>query len=146
MNVDAINKVLITEVVRHLGNKVTDNTQLDKVGRRFFGKKYIGTFPSDQIPRLKPNTYCIANLDATDEPGSHWVALVKSDDDELIVYDSFGRFTSVILPHLTREYKHKIVDTEHDSEQGLKETNCGARSMAAILMYHRYGKKMLLKL
>jgi len=77
---------------------------------------------------------CIANLDSSNESGSHWVGIVKNSGKKLI-YDSFGRKTKNILPNMT-----STVDTEYDLEQGLLESNCGARSLAALCVYNWWGK------
>ena len=108
-----------------VGNKSTTSIQLYKAGKSLFGSKFIGVFPKDRIPPKEG--YMIVNLDTHDMPGSHWIAL--ADD---WVYDSFGRPTQQILGW-------KAKDTKYDAEQLPKETNCGARVLAWLMVYDQYG-------
>ena len=76
----------------------------------------------------------IINLDEHDEPGSHWIAMVKHNND-LLVYDSFGRKTTDILPNFNKE----VIDTDYDAEQQINEDNCGARCVAFLNVYDKLG-------
>ncbi len=111
-----------------VGNKSTISTQLHKAGTQLFGKKFVGVFASNRIPSKRG--YMIINLDSSKMPGSHWIAM--ADD---WVYDSFGRPTQQILGW-------KAKDTEYDAEQLPKETNCGARVLAWLMVYDQYGPQI----
>ena len=54
---------------------------------------FAGVFASDKLPshpvRNKRQGY-IVNLDKSDQPGSHWIAIWTTDEDECDVMDSFG--------------------------------------------------------
>ena len=57
------------------------------VTRRFF----LDTFPADQIPAVTefPSSM-VVNMDNSDLPGSHWVAMYVPDSQTVFYYDSFG--------------------------------------------------------
>ncbi len=123
------------------GSKETNSTQLHKIGKRLFGKKFRGVFPSDMIPKMKGGEYAIVNLQNQYQPGDHWVATVKSKGTTY-VYDSFGRKTFKILPELVQSGNGVILETENDPEQDLNgtvEENCGQRSFAFLKVYDKYG-------
>lgn len=109
---------------------------LEKIGNAQFGEKFMGVFASDNIP--KKFNYCIANLDPQHLPGSHWVALARVKNNEYMVYDSFGRKTTSILPDLDL----KTIDTDHDAEQAPNEDNCGARAMAWLMCFDLLGPEL----
>jgi|SRR5210317_744836 len=122
-----------------------DNTtylkELDGIGHKLLGVKYKGTFPSDKIPKLNDlSPYCILNLDRSTEPGSHWIALVKDDkEDRCLVYDSFGRKNTTIIPHLRFSGNGRVIDTDRDPEQHPTQTNCGQRCLAFLSIYNKWG-------
>lgn len=120
---------------RLLGVKTTYGDVLETTAATLLGKEiFKGVFPADQIPDLQRGECCIANLDASDEPGSHWVSITDG-----LVYDSFGRKSSEILKG--RNIK-KQVDTEYDAEQHESEDNCGARALAFLICFALHGNKV----
>ena len=128
------NKVLKTIINKGLlRNDNAGDQELTIVGKQFFGDDYIGTFPSDKIP--KKNGYMIVNLDNSSQGGSHWIALYQKNGKKY-VYDSFGRKTKKILPSLKGG---SIFDAEYDPEQGIREGNCGARSMSFLYVLDKLG-------
>lgn len=124
-----------------VGKKTTYSDELQKVCRELFGVMFKGVFASDKIPRLSSvSPYCILNLDRTGEPGSHWVALAKCKGGAMF-YDSFGRDDTTIINNLRFSGNGKIVDSDKkDVEQNMKETNCGARCIAWLLVYNDLGE------
>ena len=130
------NNILTHKIIPLVGHgKTTDNFELRKVGKQLFHDKFVGVFSSDSIPKLKKNTYCIANLDPKDKPGSHWVSMVKLNNGRIGIYDSFGRKSKTILPN----FKRLLKDTDLDAEQRIEETNCGQRCCAWLYVYDKYG-------
>lgn len=126
-----------------VGNTTTYLSQLDKAGRFLFGVKWRGVFPSDKIPKLNDLTpYCILNLDKSDEPGSHWVALAKlPNKDASLFYDSFGRSFKQIIPLLNHTGNGVIRNTEDDAEQEIQATDCGSRSLSWLMVFDKLGSK-----
>lgn len=134
----------MSQLVPYLGNSITWSDTLNTVGNLLFDANFIGVYTSDMIPKLnKRPSYCIVNLDTSNERGSHWVAVAKIRNGTAIVYDSFGRSHTVILRQLKRHFK-RIKDTELDAEQTDDETNCGLRSMSWLCVLHYHGAKIAL--
>jgi hypothetical protein len=131
---------ILNETIKPLtGNKTTYLTDLHGVGKKLLGAKFKGVFPSDKIPVLNDlASYCILNLDKSTESGSHWVSLAKHGEDS-ILYDSFGRANNKIIPNLVYSGNGRIIDTDRDAEQHILETNCGARCLAWLVFFDKYG-------
>lgn len=134
-------KILNVIVKPEIGNKTTFAKDLETAGIKMLGSEFKGVYPSDKIPKLNAlKKYAILNLDRSDEPGSHWIA-VAFDDDKTYVYDSFGRKSTRIIPSLFHSGNGRVIDTDPDREQDYEETNCGARSLGWLLFFERYGPK-----
>ena len=139
--------IYLKKIYKLIGNKTTYENQLNGAGKKLLGVKFKGVFPSDKIPKLNDlSPYCILNLDKSNEKGSHWVALVKTDKNEAIVYDSFGRNYKKIIPNLDISGNGRIINTDNDPEQHILETDCGSRCLSFIMVYDKYGKKAALKI
>jgi len=136
------NSILKKMVYPLIGNKSTYQHELDKAGIKLLGTEFKGVFASDKIPVLNDlKKYAIINLDKSTEPGSHWVA-IAFDNDKIYVYDSFGRKTKNIMPSIYGSGNgSNIIDTDYDKEQKIKETNCGARCLAWLILFEHYGFK-----
>ena len=128
-----------------LGSTTTYQRDLVTLGKRLFGVKFRGVFAADRIPKMNNGQYSILNLDKASEPGSHWIAVVKSAGD-MLVYDSFGRSSKKIIPSVFKSGNGSVIDTEYDIEQADSQLNCGARSITALLVYHIWGREMFLDL
>ena len=136
----------ILELIKGLiGNTTTYQSQLDNIAKKIFGNRYKGSFSSDQIPKLENDECCIANLDDSSKPGSHWISLYKKNND-IYVYDSFGRSSKKIIPSVFKSGNGTIKDTDYDSEQKINENNCGQRSLAWLCYLEEYGVKKALKI
>ena len=116
----------------------TTNFELEKIGRKLIGPKFIGVYASDKIPRDKQG-YFIVNLDKSNQKGSHWVGVVR-DGDGTTVYDSFGRDTKNIFPDSWRDFG-KFEEVEDDAEQHWVEANCGQLSMSWLVFFSRHGRE-----
>ncbi len=130
-------KRYLSKIEAKYGKKETDSDKLNLIGKRLFSNKFVGVFSKDKIPRMKSGQYAIINLDDSGQPGSHWVSLVKSRK-KYVIYDSFGRNTTNILPNFQKGYG-KIMNTENDVEQSRAEENCGQRSLASLCVYDNFG-------
>jgi len=137
---DDYNKILV-EVKKSIGNKTTYGHTLQKEAIKHLGYRFKGVFASDKIPKLnKLRSFAILNLDNSNQPGSHWIA-VALDGKNLIVYDSFGRNHTKIIPNLKNEFRGKIHNTDLDPEQRKDEFNCGQRSIGWLIFFQKYGAK-----
>ncbi len=125
-----------------LGTGITYGGQLAKLAKKLFGSKFKGVFAADEIAPLRSQDgYFIYNLDKKDEPGSHWIGIVKSPQG-ILVYDSFGRDTKEIIPGVYSLGNRKDIslqDTEDDAEQKEWQDNCGARTIAFLKVYDEHG-------
>jgi len=125
-----------------IGNEVTTGGMLDFVCRSIFGTKFHGVYAQDLIPKKlsKARPYCIANLDTSDQSGSHWVAIARvggnRSQGQYMVYDSFGRDHTTILTSLRLK---NVINTDPDSEQHPLQMDCGQRCIAWLLVLHYYG-------
>lgn len=140
------NGILNKIVIPMVGNQSTYQNKLKEAGEELLGTPdFHGVFPSDKIPRLTTlNPYAIINLDNSNEPGSHWVAIAHADR-KMYVYDSFGRKSTEILPDIFASGNgSNIIDTDYDAEQSPKEMNCGARCLAFLILFKYYGSNMAL--
>jgi hypothetical protein len=140
--------IILKKIIEpQVGKKETYSDDLNRLAIKLFGVKMRGVFPSDKIPKLTDLTpYAILNLDKSTESGSHWIAVAKiPEKDVIICYDSFGRSFSKIIPSL-KNNGMKIMDTNQDAEQKIKETNCGARCLAFLVCFEQYGWKQAIKI
>lgn len=135
---------LTNKIYPILGNSTTYLGTLEKVGKKLFGIKFKGVFPSDKIPKLNDlSPYCILNLDSSYEGGSHWIALVKLPNEKgALFYDSFGRDYKKIIPEVMLSGNGRIKNTEDDAEQEIEQEDCGQRCLAFIMLYDKKGEKM----
>lgn len=120
-----------------IGTKTTYTDDLNKIGSQLFGKKFKGTWPSDHNPSLKNGQSMIINVDKKNEPGSHWLSVVK-DKNNLYVYDSFGRHMSKLIPHFYKKHG-RVKNTELDKEQKDYQLDCGLRTLASLAVYYDKG-------
>jgi len=124
---------------RILGNTTTYDSDLRRTAKRLFGKRFMGVYAANRIPQsIGKGKLLIINLDDADEPGSHWIGAAKDNQNTIWVYDSFGRNIHRILPSIYTS-KRKIRSTERDAEQTAKEQNCGARVVAWLQVFAKYG-------
>ena len=131
---------LYNQALKKLPRGMTYLDQLTTIGQRMFGDRYVGTFPSDKIPRLKHNQSCILNVDRSTEPGSHWVALYRGKGDTCYVYDSFGRSGITLIPALLDwSTPGRVIDADRDAEQEEHETDCGGRCIAFLYVVYVKG-------
>ena len=137
---------LYNQVLATLPQGTTYLEQLNEIGNVLLGARYIGTFASDQIPALENHQSCILNVDRRDEPGSHWIALVRGAGRDCYVYDSFGRAGINLIPDMKWELPGRIIDADQDAEQGIFEMNCGARCISFLYVFYAQGVEAALSI
>lgn len=130
----------LKKVQKIVGTGLTYSTDLNKTAKKMFGSKFNGVYAADQVNQLQKDGYFIFNLDKSNQPGSHWIAVIKNDSG-IMVYDSFGRSSKQIIPNIY-VITHNVKDTEHDAEQKILEENCGARALAFLEVYHKHGPEI----
>ena len=124
-----------------LGDGVTSNLQLDRLGFTTFEGDYLGTFSSNQFPKYIRNEKClILNTDPSTKKGSHWVAFYKINN-KLYYYDSFNRSKSELSKYWSKRRLYKANKTDRD--QSFEEKSCGSRAFTWLVLMKKYGEKAI---
>lgn len=110
------------------------NDEIDPICDKLI-TNYSGTFPSDKLPKIFytsnfGNKCCIVNNKTIKQGGEHWLALKDG-----YMYDSFSRQSE----KLNDDFPVKWKETHPRVEQGLFETNCGARCISWLICCELYG-------
>ena len=88
-----INKIL-------LSNKVTKDS-------------FIGVFSSDTLPSYAQTGYYVVNLDTSQQPGSHWIAIkISKSKCKNEYFDSYG--LGPLTVHFKRFMKYNYITTLKD--------------------------------
>jgi len=137
----------LKQVERLVGSGVTTDLQLHKFSKKLLGSCFIGVFPSDVKAsaifhncQKNGDYYFIINVDGSNEPGSHWmaVAYIKSIN-KFIIYDSYARKMKKLIPSFVKTIGYKYIDANAKSDQTDREENCGARSISFLVFLKKYG-------
>ena len=132
-------KALISE----LGNKATEGTDLNTVGKREFGLAWAGVHPSDRV-KIKPNKYYVVNVDSHDKDGSHWIAL-RTTKKRAYLWDSYGRPVKKLVGGLIDDINKKGMQlgetnaVPHMEQIGYGSEVCGPDSLAFLLTVRDLG-------
>jgi hypothetical protein len=140
------NDILRKDVYPEVGDGETEDSQLLAAGRKLIGRGFMGVFASDEIPKFptRGNGYCIVNVDDHTKPGSHWLAVAKHGGC-VYFYDSFGRSVDQILPTLKQASTGQglaLMAKKSRPEQRRDQSDCGARSLAWLLLFKRFGPRV----
>lgn len=127
------------EIIKVMGKQATFQFDLERVAIDLIGKDFAGVFAVDKIKFPSGTKYAIFNLDRSDEPGSHWVSIIKGTN-KFYIYDSFGRNSKEIAPSLFRK-GIIIKDSDRDAEQKVSEEVCGPYALAWLFVAQTYGIK-----
>lgn len=118
----------------------TSDQELDAWGKKNI-KGFKGVVARDQFEQLyprdtpmEPGSSCIVNLDYGDyaRGGTHWTAArVSQEEPKLLYFDAFGMPPprQVSLRAMAEGRGVQYPDIQY---QGLDETNCGPRALAAL--------------
>ena len=129
-------------IIASVGRKGMYSDQINKLGASLFGPRWGGAVSNDHP--LSEGKYYVLNT-ATTGPGSHWVS-VYLHKKIAYVYDSFGRRSKRLLPHLQGPNVHMVVDSDHHAEQRGNSEVCGQLSLAWLLVLHSTGLNTALKI
>ena len=115
--------------------------ELKHAGKILLGAKFKGVFGQDEVPPLKKGELAISNNLFINDPrgGEHWVGLVGLGD-RILMFDSFARSPSKLLPYLSSKYK-MVSEDPADKNQREIETSCGQLSLGFLIFYRDYGLK-----
>lgn len=128
------------------GQKGLYNTQIQKIMKPFEKYGFKGVVALDQIdiliPKIKKGERMsfIMNLDKSNEPGSHWVAVYIDPEESLEYYDSFGEnppesFSKDIL-YLINQLKPAVYlkfKVNKIQDQSSSSKNCGFFAMKFLI-------------
>jgi len=128
----------------------TYSDDLNRIGKTIFGKKFIGVFAVDRVPKVNMNeAYAIVNTDPQSKKGEHWVGLYKKGT-KIYIYDSFGRESKKLLPILVKQINargYKYVNADRlDKEQSVQERNCGVRVLGWMSVIRDLGVTQAMKI
>ena len=93
-------------------------------------KIFIGCYSKDQIPLIEDNKSIIINLQNSNQPGSHWIAL-KRVNNTIFVFDSFG--VGYLLMHIFKIYKNFKIMTNIYWIKNISSNLCGMFCVLHIL-------------
>ena len=115
-----------------LGSTTTNDSDLNKIGIYLFGKKkFVGVFPSDQVPLLKNNQCCIINTDDSKHSGIHWCSLYRYNK-KYYFYDSYSRDYKKLSPFWK---KKRWINANKSVDQAITEKDCGCRSLSWLISF-----------
>lgn len=109
---------MIKDKIGHDGQ--TSGKILQKCGRSLFGKKFIGVFPLNEVPK-DVNGFAIVNDDFAGNKGTHWRAFILQQNESPVIYDPL-----------------KVTPADNEADQHPAQENCGQLCLTALEVYHRY--------
>ena len=93
-------------------------------------KSYLSTFSKDEISLIENNKSIIFNLQNSKEPGSHWIALSRTNKN-IFIFDSFG--VGHIPKNIYKIYKNFNIITNIYRIQDINSNLCGLFSILFCL-------------
>lgn len=90
-----------------------DTTTINRILRSLptTNRYYAGCFPSDalRLPGKYPSA-AVVNLDTSDEPGSHWVAIYMKSPSSVYYFDSYGMHPVENVESILQNFPHRTVN------------------------------------
>lgn len=87
---------------------------------------FSGVYAIDELPKIIPiRHFFICNLSPKHESGSHWITVMRSENNSLDIFNSLGQENlNYILPHFKFRKKYELNYNE-DLFQDLSTKTCG---------------------
>ena len=126
-------------------------TQCDLVTFLKSSPHFLGCYSDDEIDKLvlRPTCFIIVNLDVSNQPGSHWVAL-GIFKNSIEVFDSLGFdiFSWPSLPHGLLSFLHRISFRKRikiiPKVQSKRSTLCGIFCVFYIILRSKFSLSTIL--
>ena len=135
-------------LIKFFGRKGLLGSDIEKLGKKLFGTKWVGVHSVDNYPLTKSG-YGIINTDTSNGPGIHWIA-IYSTPKKIYVYDSFARKSSSVLKLFhdkALEKQFRVINSDlSDKEQRSNEKICGQLSLAWLMTVKEKGIMKALKI
>ena len=93
-------------------------------------KSYLNTFSKNEIPLIENNKSIIFNLHNSDQPGSHWITLSRTNNN-IFIFDSFG--IGYIPKNIYNIYKDFNIITNIYRIQHITSNLCGLFCILFVL-------------
>ena len=119
----------------------TSSLELDRVGKKLFGKQWLGVVPSDRVPSRRPNSYLIANLHTAAMPGLHWVCRYVDENGNSAWHDPLAQLGQAQRRRhdFERHVRQWTDEAPAPHDQEASEYNCGQRCLAALCVAQSSG-------
>ena len=85
-------------------------------------KSYLNTLSKDEIPLIENNKFLIFNLQNSNQPGSHWIALSRKDNN-IFIFNSFA--IRYIPKNIYEIYKNSNIISNTYRIQHINSNLCG---------------------
>ena len=139
-----IYKKLINALETHYDNETNTNTDLIRIGEAVFTPLDDNVMRNaDYDFKKMDGEYSIINND--NGAGEHWLA-VYQEGRSVYVFDTFGRDIKTLMPEFhararTQGYNIIKANKKYEHEQGVKQNDCGLRSLAWLILAKSKGIK-----
>ena len=130
------------QIISMLGKDALQGKTIQDTAKKLFGSKFRGVYSqNEKALDISKTGYYIINTDIVGKSGTHWVALYITTKT-VYVFDSFGRKSARLLPHLVSKAKNhnkKVIDTDHDQDQADKSNVCGQLCISWLMVVKSIG-------
>jgi hypothetical protein len=135
------------QIIHILGTGALQGMTIQEVGKELLGSKFRGVYSQNEKQlNVHKSGYYVINTDTVGKAGTHWVAVYVTAKT-VYVFDSFGRKSPRLLPHLvSKAHKHnkRVIDTDHDRDQADSSSICGQLCIAWLMVVKSMGVRAAL--
>jgi hypothetical protein len=110
----------------------------------FLDVPLLGVICKDELPKKLTTGAFVLNMANSDQPGTHWVALIVDDQKNAAYFDSYGCPPPEEVVKYTKRCKHVYYNT--DQIQAVSSTDCGWFCIAFLhFEYFNHGINLMTK-
>lgn len=133
-------------IIREVGNTALYEDQINELGRRMFGPRWGGVYPSDKMPKTQHNKFYVVNTNESSGGGIHWLGIYSSQAGRIYVYDSYARpVTKLIRKAVKNILKKHIVEEANQLPDQRDSEVCGHLSLAWLCLVRDAGIRRALE-